>query len=359
MTKLVWIDLENSPHVPLYLPIMEEIKRRGYDVTLTLSDAYQTKELADRYGMSYECLGRHRGKNRILKAYGVLARARQLYRFGRRQSPALAVGSSRGLRIAANALRIPHVTLTDYEHGARVPLTRTNKILAPDVIPVESFGNNWKRVCQYPGLKEDVYVPRFEPDPSLLPSLGIGGDEIVVTVRPPASVAHYHNPESDVLFVTAIEHILAHPGTRTVILPRTPGQDEDIRERWSQSFSDRRLIIPDKAVDGLNLLWHSDLAISGGGTMNREAAVLRIPVYSIFRGPLGAVDKHLSDTGRLTLVSTPEALTTSVRVERRTNRQERRTVGNPATLPFIVDAVLSTIGNGTAHPPDETDRSVV
>jgi predicted glycosyltransferase len=66
------------------------------------------------------------------------------------------------------------------------------------------------------------------------------------------------------------------------------------------------VIVPSSAIDGLNLLWHSDLVVSGGGTMNREAAALGVPVYSIFRGPIGAVDRQLSDEGRLTLIESIE-----------------------------------------------------
>ncbi len=36
--------------------------------------------------------------------------------------------------------------------------------------------------------------------------------------------------------------------------------------------------------------------------MNREAAALGVPVYSIFRGKLGAVDRRLADEGRLVLI---------------------------------------------------------
>src|ERR1700677_1596394 len=56
------------------------------------------------------------------------------------------------------------------------------------------------------------------------------------------------------------------------------------------------------AVDGLDLIWYSDVVISGGGTMNREAAALGVPVYSLFRGTMGAVDKHLAETGKLVLL---------------------------------------------------------
>jgi len=49
-----------------------------------------------------------------------------------------------------------------------------------------------------------------------------------------------------------------------------------------------RILIPEHVIDGLNIIWYSDFVISGGGTMNREAAALGVPVYSIFRGKTGA-----------------------------------------------------------------------
>ena len=36
--------------------------------------------------------------------------------------------------------------------------------------------------------------------------------------------------------------------------------------------------------------------------MNREAAALGVPVYSIFRGQIGAVDRQLAAEGRLVLI---------------------------------------------------------
>jgi hypothetical protein len=63
-------------------------------------------------------------------------------------------------------------------------------------------------------------------------------------------------------------------------------------------------VIPQTAVDGLDLIWHADLVISGGGTMNREAAALGVPVYSVFRGKIGAVDRQLEKEGRLKLLQT-------------------------------------------------------
>jgi predicted glycosyltransferase len=92
------------------------------------------------------------------------------------------------------------------------------------------------------------------------------------------------------------------------------------------------------ALDGLNLMWHSDLVVSGGGTMNREAAALGVPVYSIFRGRIGAVDRHLSEEGRLVLVDSTENVDDQIRLVRRLRRPLRE-VTSKQTLHRIVDTI--------------------
>jgi predicted glycosyltransferase len=78
--------------------------------------------------------------------------------------------------------------------------------------------------------------------------------------------------------------------------------------------------MPDKVLNGLDLIWHSDLVISGGGTMNREAAAMGVPVYSIFRGKLGAVDRYLSETGRLSLIQSRADVSAKIKVAKRQQR---------------------------------------
>ena len=71
-----------------------------------------------------------------------------------------------------------------------------------------------------------------------------------------------------------------HPqqDVRTVLLPRNDKQKAAIARRWAGWLQSGKIIIPGQVVEGLNLIWHSDLVISGGGTMNREAAALGVPV---------------------------------------------------------------------------------
>jgi predicted glycosyltransferase len=132
--------------------------------------------------------------------------------------------------------------------------------------------------------------------------LGLHSADVVVTIRPPATEAHYHNPEAETLLLEVFKMLGERPEVKTVLLPRTPKQEAELRQAVPDLFAAGRIIVPKRAVDGLDLIWYSDVVISGGGTMNREAAALGIPVYSLFRGTMGAVDKHLAATGRLVLL---------------------------------------------------------
>jgi uncharacterized protein len=106
-----------------------------------------------------------------------------------------------------------------------------------------------------------------------------------------------------------------------VMLPRNEKtQRQMIRDKWPQWCEQGKIIMPDKVLNGLDLIWHSDLVISGGGTMNREAAAMGVPVYSIFRGKLGAVDRYLSQTGRLSLIESRADVSAKIKVEKRQHR---------------------------------------
>jgi len=118
-----------------------------------------------------------------------------------------------------------------------------------------------------------------------------------------------------------------------------------MRESWPGLFANGILRIPPSVVDGLNLIWYSDLVVSGGGTMNREAAALDVPVYSTFRGKIGAVDQYLSQAGRLVLLESAEDLPAKLRLIRRqrTAQPGRRDGG---TLHSIVKQIVVLLQPG-------------
>ena len=341
--KTIWIDLDNTPHIPFFNPIIEELEKKGYRVVLTARDCAQTCGLADFFHMKYTRIGRHYGKNKLVKVVGTVYRALRLLQVLRKDKPALAVShGSRAQMLSALFLGVPSVVIMDYEHVKG--FIKPTWVMMPEVIASDSVKFDRNRILKYHGIKEDVYVPTFKPDPAIKMQLGLQEDDIVVTVRPPATQAHYHNPESEILFSAALNRLGRMENLRMVIVPRDRSQKEWIEEKWFEFCHSRRIIIPRHVVDGLNLLWHSDLVISGGGTMNREAAALGVPVYSIFRGKIGAVDQYLAETGRLVLLKSVADVEARLVIGKRSFRDAAKN-SNGRALENVVKGVEHALGS--------------
>jgi predicted glycosyltransferase len=326
---------------------MKELEIRGCEVVLTARDCFQVCELADMAGFHYRKIGHHYGKNRIAKLFGLGIRVLQMTPFILREKPAISIShGSRSLFLLSAVLGIRSINITDYEyadHRLTTWLGAVQKkwVMIPDVIPSGIFEKNGMlrdHVLRYPGIKEDVYVPFFKPDPSLRDALGLQLTDVIVTIRPPATEAHYHNPESEKLLMAVFELLAGHPEVKTVLLPRTRRQEMELRDARPEFFAAGKIVVPTRAVNGLDLIWYSDVVISGGGTMNREAAALGIPVYSLFRGTMGAVDKYLAETGKLVLLESEKDVHEKLRLVRRT-----RTFSSKATQRATLDAVVNHI----------------
>jgi uncharacterized protein len=328
----IWIDLDNTPHVPFFKPIIRELEKRGHTVLLTARDAFQVCELAAKMGLACRKIGRHYGKNPTMKIWGLGLRALQLLPLALFESPALALSHGSRAQIAiSNVLRIPTVMLNDYEFAKMPAILRPRWEMVPSVMMDSVLhAKDRSRIRAYQGIKEDVYAPEFKPDPALADELGLKPGEIVVTVRPPATEAHYFKPESQLFFVEFMNRFASTTGTKAILLPRNKNQEAEIRREHPGWFNNDHVVVPRGAVDGLNLLWHSDLVVSGGGTMNREAAALGVPVYSTFRGTIGEVDKHLNATGRLVLIESVGDIHNKIRIERRA-----RTSGSGCAAPSV------------------------
>jgi len=340
----VWIDLDNSPHVPFFLPIIEELKKRGYQVIITARDAYQVRELVDFHHLDCKVIGRHYGKNKLLKVLGTCLRMAQLAMQMIWTRPDIGVShGSRSQLLTCFLLRIPNLTMIDYEFVAATGFIKPTWLMLPEVVPALSAAFTNCPVLKYPGIKEDVYLSRFHPDPHLRERLGVSPEDLLVLVRPPATEAHYHNPESDLLFEEVLAYLSEDSKVKTVILPRNERQAVTLRHSCKESIASGKFIIPKQVEDGLNLIWNADLVISGGGTMNREAAAMHVPVYSIFRGKIGAVDHHLVQDGRLVLLGAPADVRSTITLARRQRDTHPSAAGASPALITIVENIDSMV----------------
>jgi predicted glycosyltransferase len=339
----IWIDLSNSPHVALFAPIVDRLREQGHDVLLSARDHAQTLELARRPWPDIACIGGPSPGRLAAKARTIGARAAELARYARGRDIDLALSHGSYAQLAAaRLLGMPAVTMMDYEFQ---PANHLSFRLARRVVVPTAFPARVVRECgaagktlRYDGYKEEAYLAGFVPDRSVLSAAGVDPTRVVAVLRPPPAGALYHRGEN-AHFLEVARAVAAHEDVDAVLLSRRAD-----RERWLGLLPGA--IVPAHAVDGPSLLALADLTVGGGGTMNRESALLGTPTYTVFGGRLAAVDAALIRSGLLVdlrdprsapaIVKKPAATGPAVSEERRErilrvlDRAIREAVGAPA-----------------------------
>jgi uncharacterized protein len=308
MSLKIWVDCTAAPHPLVMRPIIERLDAAGHEVSVTARDYGQTTGILERLQIPYESFGAHGGGSVTGKGGALARRSTALTRWarGRGFDLALAHGSV-DVAVVGGLLRIPSVQMQDYEWAGlqrRISWRVARRVIVPDAIPVdrlEQAGAGERKLFRYPGLKEDYYLSDFVPDPSVLDELGLDRENVLAVVRPPPETSAYH--ASNPLYDGVIDRLAGDPDTVAVIIPRTEAQASAVRARGDDS-----LRLPERAIDAQSLIAHADLVVSAGGTMNREAVALGVPVYTIFSGRMGAVDEGLIAEGRLIQLADPGAI---------------------------------------------------
>jgi predicted glycosyltransferase len=291
----VWVDLANSPHVPLLVPVVRQLEREGHEVLLTARDHAQTLELARRQWPAVQALGGESPRGRLAKGAAITGRAQALRRFARRSGPTVAFShGSYAQVVAARLAGVPAVTMMDYEHqpANHLSFRLATRVIVPQAFPesaLRRFGARPRKVVRYPGFKEQLYLPDFAPDPGVLDELGLDPQRVIAVLRPPPEGALYHRMVNG-RFDDLLDEAARDDRVQAVLLPRT-------REQAARYHSMDGVRIPSRVIEGPSLVALADLVIGAGGTMNRESAVLGTPTYTLFAGDLAAVDVELIRLG--------------------------------------------------------------
>jgi predicted glycosyltransferase len=82
--------------------------------------------------------------------------------------------------------------------------------------------------------------------------------------------------------------------------------------------------------------------------MNREAVAMKVPVYSFFRGPMGAVDRLLAGEGRLVFIDSVNDIRRKLVVQPR-QRPATVALGSSPALSTIVDHLTSLAAGGISR----------
>jgi len=323
----IWIDLANSPHVLFFAPIMKELAQNNHRLLITLKDFSETVGLAERYGIHGYVIGKHSGRNRTKKVICTFTRSIRLARHIQGDKVDIAVSHNSYAQIIAGRIKgCKTVTIMDYEGqpANHLAFRLADKIIVPEYFPDESLkksGARFSKVYKYKGYKEQVYLSNFVPNESFFKEIIEKCDlspnwditkTFLVTIRTDPTMAAYHHFKNP-LFGPLLGQFNRNSEVTTIVLPRTSKQRREIKAKFPN------LHIPKLPLDGNNLVFYSDLVISAGGTMNREAAVLGTPAYTIFAGKLPAVDKSLIKLGRMTPILSDKDLK-KIKLEKKSKR---------------------------------------
>jgi uncharacterized protein len=315
--------------VLVFRPLIRLLRERGDEVEITARDYAQTLQLLELHGLEATVVGRHGGRSRLGKARSLFSRLHALRRWARPRDFDLALAhGSHELTLSARRLGVPSATTHDYEFATlqhHLGMRAATKVVVPDSIPEDRlarFGVRPPKLLRYPGLKEEYYLSDFEPDPEVLDRLGVDRERVLVVLRPPPDVSLYHR-HSNPLFPQTLDYLGSLDDVHSVVLPRTDPQRAFVRELALPS-----VIVPDSAVDAQSLIALADVVVSAGGTMNREAAALGVPVYTTYGGRLGGVDEELIREGRLQPLTDPRAL----ELRKRQGEGDERVRRDPASM---------------------------
>jgi uncharacterized protein len=333
----VWVDFTASAHPLVFRPLVERLQAQGHEVEITAREYAQTLQLIESHGMTATVIGHHGGRSSYGKARQMLGRLRALHSWARGRGFDLALAhGSHELTMTARRLGIPSATTFDYEWAwlqHQLGCRAATRVVVPASIPPERlarYGAHPPKLQQYAGLKEEYYLSDFEPDPTVLAEWGIDPSRVLVVLRPPPDVSLYHR-HSNPLFPQTLEHVGTDADVHAFVIPRTEEQRDYVRSLELPS-----VIVPESAVDAQSLIAFADLVVSAGGTMNREAAALGVPVYTTYGGRLGGVDEDLIREGRLRPLTDPRAL----ELQKRSTGPESRVKRDPQVM---LDLLLSAL----------------
>ena len=290
----IWFDISNTPRVHFFAPIVKFIIKKDYQVFITSRDLGETKYLLKMYGFNHKVVGKYYGKPIIKKLYGEIKRLLSLYLFV--SDFDIAIGSAEATQVAKLKFR-KNIKFDDNELSSltnKLYIRFADYIILPSAIPKETFIKNvakQKKIRQYNGFKEDVYIADFKSDPNFLDKVPFEDD--FITIRPEALQATYVGEKKSL--VPDLIRAFNKENVNILYLPR---YKEDVN--YEKKVRNANIFIPNEPLNGLDVCWYSKAVLTGSGTFAREAACMGVPAVSFFPGDeLLSVEKKMIELGWL------------------------------------------------------------
>lgn len=270
----IWIDITNTPHVNVLLPIIKHLEN-NHELVITARNFSETVPLLRKNGIKPRIIGGYGGKSRISKvlinSVRILNTVFKLPKF----DLALSLGGNY-TSIIGFLRRKPTVVFSDNDISYKTPAYKYGKyFIFPSYFNSQDlhkkYGIKKEQVYKFDGFKEDIYIADYTPDKEFLKQLPF---ENFITIRPENLKASYVPLNSTTIVPSLFE---AFKDYNILFLPR---YEEE--KKYAKGFTN--IFIPDGPLNGLDVCYYTKAMLTGAGTFAREAALLGTPSVSFFPG---------------------------------------------------------------------------
>jgi hypothetical protein len=277
----VWYDACTGKHVRYGVAIAKRLRKLGHEVIFTTREHPDTVALAKVLGEKPIIVGKYDPASLFTRLKESANRVLGFSMMFKDHQPDVAIShQSVELCRAAFGLNIPNIVTADTPHATavnRLTIPLANLLVISEAIPKSLFKKyGAQEIVQFKGVDEVAWT---------IDSCRLKTPEFkrpLIVVRQIETRAAYGLGKSDVTVEAA--HKLRSLGT-VVFLPRysTP--------------KDKKLVVLNEFVDSASLAAQSNLVVSVGGTIAREAALQGTPSIVISRFGRIQVNEYLSKKG--------------------------------------------------------------
>ena len=300
---IIWFDAVTSKEPLLFNAIATALEKEGHEVIFTCRDYDYVVTLFELLGREVTVLGKHGGGTLYGKLLAGNERigllAKHINALEKKPDFHVSYSCPESTRVAFG-LAIPTILVNDSPHAkavGKLTIPLSKYLVYSSCIQNESWfslGATEDQLKPYDGLDEVAWLRDFSPNDGILEELGLSKNDNFIVCRPEESSAAYmleKGMQDQTHLDTILNEIFKSYEGKAIVFPRYEKQMMLLKEMFHD-----RIIIPPKAVDTLSLYYYSDMCITGGATMAREAASMGTPSISYYPKPLDVLE-YISSIG--------------------------------------------------------------
>ncbi|MCY3411469.1 MAG: DUF354 domain-containing protein [Candidatus Heimdallarchaeota archaeon] len=297
----IWLEALTGKQAMLFHHLGLKLEALGHEIIIT-SRPYgidRSNGNFDRYGRKHLSIGLYGGASLKDKLVRGAERVAELAELIDKEKPDLLIAfpSPDAFRTAFG-LGIPSIQINDTPHAhavGRLTISLSSALVHSEAVKSDEFASmGVSTFYPYKGVDEVLWIRDFQPNEQVLEELNITKNNYIVVRCEESKAAYFQKmyptikPGSTI--VIEIINQLKQRGMELdiVAFPRYTEQEEEMKKL--------DVIIPDNSVDTLSLFYYAKAAMTAGGTMGREAALLGTPTLYSFPLEL-AVSTYIIDQG--------------------------------------------------------------